>query len=113
MHPLKTACCAGTAERWPTLPNPHGLSAVAVDGPRDVTEPEPWWLQLTKPFAEAGASRLAYGKIPRVGFDYSQSYQGPFGGGSFGGGFPTGMSQISSYLPLIILGLGAVLLLRR
>lgn len=88
------------------------------------TSGDPWWLQLSRPFAEAGASRLAHGRTPRFGFDYGRSYSysglpgssGAYGSGAYGYGYPGSGSMIgglSSYTPLIVLALGALLLLRR
>lgn len=112
MRPLKTAFYVGPQTRWPSFPHSGlGLPTIpaAPVSSSGASSVDPWWFRLSMPFAEAGASRLAHGVTPSFGFDYRQSYSGPMGPL---GGLP-GAAQWSSYLPLIILGAGVLLLMRR
>ena len=119
MRALKTSRRIGPTTRWPSLPS-SGLSqlpaydpkagATAPGAPTAGGDKDPWWLRLSLPFAEATAHRIAHGQTPRFGFDYSQSYMGPQGQY---GGFPTGASQLSQYIPLMGIGLVALMLLRK
>ena len=117
MRSLKTAMnCSNSGLAAPERVPPSGVLPTSGD---------PWWLQLSRPFAEAGASRLAHGRTPQFGFDYNRSYSYsglPGASGAYGygaGGYPSSfgiggmMGGLSSYTPLIVLALGAFLLMRR